>query len=172
MTDEITKNKKTVTNIYAAFIVSVVLQFMPNASIQLFAMFLFLGVLIWCYIARKQYGHATLVENHTTYIIRTIWIFSLVMTAGFILCGVWLYSVADQESLQTFANEVMKAAESAPPHDLTDAYTAMVEVNFNVIIWASLITIGPSLIYLGYRLIKGARRGIKGYRIDNPTSWI
>lgn len=172
MTDNIEKNRKTVTNIYAALIASVVMQFIPNASVQLFAMLVFLGVFVWCYIARKQFGHATLVENHTTYIIRTIWIFSLGMTIGFILCGIWLYQAADQESLQIFADEVTKAAASESPPDLTNAYVAMVNANFSVIIWASLITVGPSFIYLGYRLIKGARRGVKGYRIDHPASWL
>lgn len=172
MTDNISKNKKTVTNIYAALVVSVVLQFIPNASLQLFAMLLFMGVLIWCYIARKQFGHATLVENHTTYLIRTIWVFSLVMTFGFILCGIWLYSAANQESLEIFADEVMKASISSEPPNLTNAYIAMVNANFSVIIWASLITIGPSFVYLAYRLIKGAKKALKGDYIDNPNSWI
>ncbi len=172
MIDDIAKDKKTVTNIYAALIVSVVLQFIPNASVQLFAMILFLGVFVWCYIARKQFGHATLVENHTTYIIHTIWVFSLAMTVGLILCFIWIYLIAGKESLQTFADEVIKASIAESPPDLRNAYSALVEVDFSAIILACLITVGPSFIYLGYRLIKGVRRGIKGYRIDNPTKWI
>ncbi|MAM34844.1 MAG: hypothetical protein CMH28_07200 [Micavibrio sp.] len=171
MSDDAKKNLKAVRNLYAAFIVSVVLQFAPYPAISVFASILFLLVLVWAYILRAQYGPTTLVENHATYIIRTIWIFGLFLVAGMAACAAWFYYGIDPNSLLNFSQSVQSSVESGVMPDLSSAYLQLVKDNFDLIIFAVPLTLGPSLIYIGYRMFKGAIRGIKGYRIDQPQKW-
>ncbi|MAF68517.1 MAG: hypothetical protein CMH25_04145 [Micavibrio sp.] len=166
------KERKTVVNIYAGMIASLIFQFAPNATLQILAILGFLAVFIWCYLARSQAEKDSLVANHTTYLIRSIWIFSLLTTIGVIVCVIWLSFTVDPELIKSLSQGYIETMSQTGVPDYSEDYMALIEQNLGGVLLAVLVTLGPSLIYLGYRLIKGARRGISGYRIDNPNAWL
>ena len=166
------KERKTVVNIYAGMIASLILQFAPNSTLQILAILAFLIAFIWCYLARSRADKNSLVANHATYLIRSIWIFSLLTTIGVILCVIWLGFTVDPELIKSLSRGYIETVSQTGTPNISEDYIALVEQNLSGVLLAVLITLGPSLVYLGYRLIKGARRGISGYRIDKPNAWL
>ena len=178
--DEKPQGQKVILNLYAAFGVSIILSFIPMVSAALLSFVFFLGVLIAAYQYRKKSEEHSLLENHATYIIRTLWItafLSLITTAAataYMMRGID-YALFDS-CAQALANKGVTWMENAGMADVYAVIEPCVEPfirsNKTLLINAVIIAGGPLVLYMFYRLAKGVSRAIKGYRLSNAKSWL
>ncbi len=168
--------KKTIMNVYGAFAAVLVMSLIPHPIMALFAFALGIGVLLAAYNLRNKAEPEDLIENHMTYIIRTIWIGSLFMLITTIVASIYVFTNLDYSSL-----DVCAQALAGGGADLSDPMTAMAAfqscqedyLSDNSTLFMNGVVIAglPILLYFGVRFFKGLRRASYAYRIANPKSW-
>ncbi len=173
-------DKKHIINLYAAFAVSILLTFVPSMIFGLIALLFFTGVLIAAYALRNKAEEGSLMENHSDYMIRTIWIsafYALVFTAlgsaymlpnidytPFDICAQNFVAIVDP-SMTTMPSTQEILDQIAP------CMNDFMAINHTVLTLALAISAVPVIIFLFIRLYRGLSRANKGYRISNVTSW-
>ncbi len=174
--NEKTGESTIVLRMYAAFSASLVMTFIPMAIFAGLAMVLFIGVLMAAYHLRDKAGDGGLVENHMTFIIRTIWIVSLFGVFTILAGTAYLIPLIDYAPMDPCMYKLMNALDMygdlAAMEKLCEPdIRAFITANMNALITATVISGGPLVIYLVYRLAKGLSRALKGYRIQDPKGW-
>lgn len=171
-------DKKAVLNLYSAFGVALVLSLVPSALVSLVALFFLLGVLISAYRMRKKFEMESLGENHTTYIIRTIWIGTLFSVISVSAAGIYMLSGIDYTAFQPCAEGL--AAQGADAANASfdviwgaaePCFDNFINENFKLLSISALVAAGPIILYFAYRYAKGLTRALKGYRIMNAKAW-
>lgn len=168
---EIEKQKNTIGTLYIFLIASTILGCMPNLTCALFSLVLFFTVLLAAYWYRFRDSEDGLMFNHMTYLIGTIWIGGTFLMIGISIAGYLVYEKGDHSVIHNAINQIMNGImldESA----LYGVIMNYIDINKDLMVTASLPTIGPALLYLVYRIANGFSRGAKGYRIANPKSWL
>lgn len=178
--DEKPEGQKTILNLYAAFGVSVILSVIPSFSAALLSAFFFIGVLIAGYSVRGKVEHGSLVENHATFVIRTMWIaaFLSLITTG--IATTYMLGRIDYFMFDPCANALAaKGIAWVENAGMMDIYAVIepcvapfIDSNYILLKNALLIAGGPPVLYMVYRIAKGVGRAMKGYRLANPKSWI
>lgn len=158
-----TKEQKMITQLYGAFVAAFVMSFIPVQIVSVFGNLLFLAVLIWAYILKAKAEKESLIENHTLYIIRTIWISSVFLGIGIVAASF----MADNTAIHDFM-EQMKAGYLPQENDIQNVLNRYYASNLHVFV----MTLGPSVLYLIYRIGKGLTRATKGYRLAQPREWL
>lgn len=172
-------HRKAVLNLYAAFAVSLILSLMPHGIIALLALLFMIGVLITAYIVRARAETDTLAENHATYIIRTIWIGSLLAAITTTIGGIIMLTDIDYGPFAPCADQLaaqgMDFAANATYAQVWElaspCFDPFINANLNILIIAGSITILPILTYFAVRFVRGLSRAIKGYRLAQPRAW-
>lgn len=165
------KEQQTIVQLYAVFSVSILMNFIPSTIVQIFALCLLTVILIAAYIYKAKAKLDSLMYNHTTYLIGTIWASSLLLLIGMAIATFWVYEKGDHaliESIITGMNNGILFTES----ELTSIFSNYIQQNMTLLITATATTLGPGLIYLIYRISKGTVRAVKGHRIAKPASWL
>ena len=179
MTQE-NKEQKKIIQLYGAFGASLVLMLVPSAIVAMVASILFLGVLIAAYAMRKSCEKGSLCENHMTYIIRTIWIGSLLSVLTMAVASAYMLPNIDNTPLEPCAQGLMSgAANLAANEDMIGLMNVIrpcmdefMSVNGQVFMIAMAISAVPVLLYFIIRFSRGLSRAISGYRVANPKSWL
>lgn len=161
-----TKETSKVQQIYAAIIASFILNFVPSPLVQIIASLVFLGVFIALYVMRKFGEPESLTDNHTTYLIRTVWIGGLFVILGVIAGAVYFVSSIGMEE---YVRLGQIAAQSANPSEILSVYQSRYP---DEIFISGMLTFAPGTIYMTYRFARGLARAIKGYRIAKPLNWL
>lgn len=169
MDDE--QQQKTINGLYLGLILASILSFVPFTLPQIFAVILLLVVLVAAYIYRLSVGKDTLLHNHMTYMIGTIWIGTTFLVIGMAIAGVWVYQYGDHTVVH---NTMLQMQSGMIPtesqiYGLIDEY---MRSNMALVINAALIFVGPGILYFVYRIAKGYSRAMRGYRMANPRSWL
>ncbi len=179
MSDKSGCAQKNIINVYALFVVAVVLSIVPQIWAALVSLLFFTLLLGIAYFLRRRCEEHSLQHNHMIYIIRTVWIATFITLLGVIAAMVYIVVSVDPLPFQSCAdpisNQVVRYFEAGQ----TEALYALLEpclsvffsANSFVFILSGLIVGGPVLMYLAYRLTKGMRRALKGYRLANPKEW-
>lgn len=162
------KEHKTVIHIYSAFVASLVMQVLPSSALQFFGALLFLAVLIMAYILRKKADDRSLIENHMTYIIRTIWIWSLCLMVAMVAAVLWIVTSGGHNILGSAVDDIMISGMMPSDAEMKAVFNRFLVHNMVALI----VTLGPCIIYIAYRLSKGLSRALKGHRIGNVKSWL
>ncbi len=157
---------KKINNLYAIYIASIILQFMPFGIVITFGFFLFITVFIYTYILRGKAEPEDLIDNHATYLIRTVWIFGLVALAGIVAGAFYIMYAFEPGELERLGREVIFS------NDLHQTLKDYQSQYFNILLTTNIIAFGPAVIYIAYRLVKGLSRAIKGYRVASPRSFL
>ena len=157
------KAQKKVTQIYAVLVAALVLNFAPMHILQIFGSILFIAAFIALYIYRANSEKDDLVHNHMTFLIRTVWIASLLLGIGILAAA----ALADHSSLENMMNDVMQTGIMPSHVEMQSLMLDYMRDNIGVL----FLTLGPSLIYIIYRVGKGLTRALKGYRMPNPKGW-
>ncbi len=152
------KEQKQVNRIYAALSAMIIFSCLPVAILQVIGIFLLFYVMIGAYVLRARYPEESLVHNHMTWLIRSFWISGLFFAAGFAACVFYLSQKVTADSLAAFESAAMTG-------------TVPMTGDLRMIIAASLVTMGPSMIYFVYRAAKGLSRALKGHRMGNVKEW-
>lgn len=168
---------------YGVFGTGLILSMVPSLQAALAALLLITGVLIAAYIARSNAKNDGLLENHMTFIIRTIWIatmFSMLTTAA---GTAYMMQHIDYSPIYTcmeqslnISQQILMSADTAQLIALGEKIANVclpdfVNGNMRTFMNATLIAGGPILLYAIYRFVRGLSRATKGYRILKPASW-
>ena len=170
--------QKKILNLYAAFGAALLLSFVPFLSAMLISLLLFVGVLIAAYVMRSGAKDGDLMENHMTFVICTMWIGGLFALISITAGSIYLFYAIDVTPLIPCMDNLLQANPDIHSIDLQ----VMLEVykgcfgdyfraNTKVFIIASIIGVGPILVYFVVRFARGLSRAIGGYRIANAKSW-
>lgn len=178
--DEKPEGQKTILNLYAAFGVSVILSLLPSFSAALLSAVFFIGVLVAGYSIRGKAEHGSLVENHATFVIRTMWIAALLSLVTTGIATAYMMGRIDYFMFDPCANTLagkgiawMESAGVMEVYAIIEPCVApFLDTNKTLLMNALLIAGGPVIIYMTYRIAKGVGRAMKGYRLANPKSWI
>ena len=164
------KERRSITHIYMALILSIVLQFVPVLAVQLFGAVLLLVVMAAAYVVRGPKDRDSLSTNHMTYLIGTIWIGSLFLSIGMGIATAWFLEAGNHTLFHQMIDGMMEGA--VIPEDMIEArFIDYLKDNMALLVKIGLATVMPSLIYIAYRIWKGLSRAVKGYRIARPKSW-
>lgn len=170
--------QKTLNGAYGALAAVTILTLVPIMSVAVIAILLFIMVFISLYIIRARAKEDSVVQNHMTFLIRTIWIVQFFGIITITLASLYLLPAFDSSALQPCTDRVTNMIFDNPDMDfktmsdeLQPCMDQMMEDNHDILIKSTLISGGPIILYLLFRLYKGGSRAVKGYRIANPKSW-
>jgi uncharacterized membrane protein len=164
------KQKQTITTLYAFLIASTILGCMPNVMCGILSLVLLLSVLISAYWYKFRDHQDGLLYNHMTYLIGTIWIGSTFLAIGIGAASYLVYQKGDHSLIQGVFDQISNGIMLSES-DLMRVFFDYMSANQALMLNTALITIGPAILYLVYRIANGMARGAKGYRIANPKSW-
>ena len=171
--------KKPVLNLYAVLGVSLILSVVPSVPAAMLSLIFFLGLLIAAYRVRKNTKDKSYVENHATYIIRTLWIAAFISLITTALATIYMVARIDYSLFNPCADSLVnKGAEWLESAGFNDVYPLVqpciegfINANQTLILNSVFIAGAPILAYMAYRLIKGVLRAKGGYRLSNEKSW-
>jgi len=179
MSEAANSEQKKLYNLYALYGVSLVLCVLPYVSAAILCLVFFTWLLIAGYIIRRKSEEHSLTHNHTTFIIRSLWIGALISLITTCAASAYMLGNIDYAPFHpcadTLAGMGMAAMESM---EMTQFYGIIepclddfIDFNRQPLMIAVGIGAAPPLIYLAYRFIKGVSRATKGYRLADPKSW-
>lgn len=179
MSDALNPEQKKLYNLYALFGASLVLCVLPYVSAAILCLVFFTWLLIAAYIIRGKTEEHGLIHNHTTYIIRSIWIGALISLATTCAASFYMIGSIDYAPFQPCADTIAGMGVAALESMEMKQFYGLIEpclddfIGFNRTPLMIAVGIGaaPPLIYLAYRFIKGVSRATKGYRLANPKAW-
>ncbi len=166
------KNRLAILIFYAILSAVVVLCCMPDTNYMNYGMTLSFVLLIITYIARARWPrNESFEENHTTFLIRTIWIWSLLFVFGAVGGAIIVNNEGNTDAFtpmfQSIAEGIMPSPDEMRPW--VEQYKTD---NHDLLIRTFLIWLSPAQIYLVWRILKGGERAFKNYRVANPKSWL
>ena len=165
------RQKNTINMLYIMLVISTILSFVPNGMAQLGSLVLIIVVLLAAYVYKARDVEDGLMHNHMTYMIGTVWIGTTFLLLGALATGLWVYLKGDQSVLTDAIAQIQNGIvpNDAEINAITSNY---VSSNQGLLITASLVALGPAVLYFVYRVANGFSRACKGYRIANPKSWL
>lgn len=181
MTKVSDKEQKNIIYLYGAAWASIIMACVPSISFSLVATALFILLLIATYVMRSKSKIESFSNNHTTYIIRSIW-FGIFILPAFTLALALIYLLPnyDPSAMNVCAPALSEHILANP--DNTNIQTLygfiapcmpdFIRTNGQTFALSGLIGILPILIYLLYRFGKGTMLAMKGQKINKPKSWI
>jgi uncharacterized membrane protein len=161
------KQKSIINILYLLLVLSTILSFVPLAAAQMVSLVMVAATLIAAYACRAKDTEDGLLYNHMTYMIGTIWIGSAFILLGMVLAGTWVYLQGDHSLLESVASG--QILDEAGMNQLMMDYA---HANKELLVTATLATVGPAVLYFVYRVANGYSRAAKGYRIAKPKSWL
>lgn len=162
--------QKKITALYSAFALCVMMVCVPLMSVQNWAAILSLLVLISAYILRKKSPADSLEAHHATFVIRSLWIWSLVLILGMAGAG-WVVSQnGDMAAITHLVDSVMNGAILSED-EINNAFNDYIATNYDLILKTTVMWLAPAQIYGVWRIARGMSRAWKGYRVHNPSSW-
>jgi uncharacterized membrane protein len=157
-----TSQKAKLLALYALMGLSALLCCFPSFALQNAGYGLIFAVLILAYILRALSPEESLERNHAKFIVRSIWIYSLIALIGTIAAGIMVGQKGDFSAL----DQILTNPENA--ENLLRSYF---ETNRDLIESATRIWMFPAQLYLIWRMTHGISRAGKSYRISKPDSW-
>jgi uncharacterized membrane protein len=157
------KEQKTILQIYYALIASVILSVLPSSVSQTFGFILFIVIFMATYYFRHKSDEKSLTHNHMQFIIKSIWISSLILLIGMGPA----YVFADHQIIYDALNHV-RAGNFLTESQINSILMDYMKTNLFIF----LFTLVPCLIYLVYRLCKGLAQAQKKEFIPNLKSWL
>ena len=164
MTNTDNKQQNTLASLYAVLFVLTAASLMPYPNVAVLGTILFLFVFIALYVFKAKAEEGDLLHNHTTYLIRSIWISSLLLILGI----AFFFFAGDHFVMTQMMEDVAQTAAMPTEEDLHLLSQQYLQDNISIL----TLSFAPGLIYFLYRLCKGAARAVKGYRIQNPKGWL
>jgi uncharacterized membrane protein len=172
-------NQKKVMRMYSAFGAGLVLSFWPSGIAALISLVLVLGVMTVAYMWRSDAEDGSLMENHMTFIIRTIWIGGFLALVTLVIAAAYLFRMLDNTPLNPCLNDLMNFMSSGDMLNIEPLVQSMQDRcmipylarNLNTLITGGIIGIAPVVIYFFVRFSRGFGRARGGYRIASPKAW-
>jgi uncharacterized membrane protein len=167
--------KKNIMAVYMILCLMVIFGFVPNF---LFAVLVLLTFSILLPIAghiRRKAAPASLTANHMTWIIRTVWIGTLLAAVTLLAGTGYVLSVYDPSPLQSCVDRLTIAVQAGnePGADLFNPCMAsFMKVNQRTFLIAGVGAGLPVLLFMLWRVTKGIVHARRSERIENAESWL
>jgi uncharacterized membrane protein len=166
------KNRNIVLAFYAVMSVTVVLCSLPVIALLNLSLIVAVLTLIVAYLARARFPkNDSFEENHTTYVIRSLWLYSLLFLIGAIAASYFVFAQGNRESLAPML-EVIAAGQKPTESEMQSWTHQYAEDNAELLMRMFRLWLCPAQIYLVWRILQGGSRAFKGYRIARPGSWL
>ena len=172
-------DQRKVMQLYAAFGAALLLSVVPFILAAFTSAVLFMGVLIAAHILRAGTEHGSLLENHMTFVIRTIWIGSFLALITMSAASFYLFDRIDHTPLDPCIRSFLSVGQGAftlDPQALMNIFKGCfhnyIAVNFQTFLISGLIAAVPILLYFIIRYARGLARAAGGYRIAHPEKWL
>lgn len=171
-------DENRILTLYGALALSLILMLVPHWGAAFLSLVIFSAVLAIAYRWRRKAQPHDLMQDHMTFIVRTIWIGLLLTFVTTMAGGIYMVMVMDQRPLETCSMQVaeMVLANNMPDIGLLGqmmqpCLIQFLQVNQQVMMMALLIAAILPLIYFAMRLSRGINRARGGHRIGNVKSW-
>lgn len=177
-------DQRRILRLYAAFGAALVLSVLPYMLAAFLSLVLGLGVLIAAYILRKDTAEGSLMENHMTFVIRTIWIGSFLALLTTSAGSIYLFQSLDNTPLLPCIENLIGMLSAITPDTSVEALQELMsqeiiyacvenymKANLRVFIGAGVLVAGPVLLYFIIRYARGLSRAMGGYRVAHPRHW-
>lgn len=157
-------------SLYVLLLMGIVIGCIPFTSMQALSVVIDLIALVSAYSFRSKAQNDDLVWHHATFVIRTIWIWSLFLVIGVIGSSLFIQMNADMSAITDLINSVnsgMVPTES----DIDLTMQKFMETNQDMMLRTTIIWLAPAQVYAVWRVYKGLSRAWVGYRVANLRSW-
>ncbi|MBI4031509.1 MAG: hypothetical protein HY370_07500 [Proteobacteria bacterium] len=161
------KDRETILTAYGLFAAMMAASFIPAAWAVMTATILYFIALAYPYYARKRAAAGGLTENHMTYIIRTIWIASLVAVATVAAGVCYVLALYDPSSINECTQNLMNGGMNAEA-----CIADFMNANRSVLYSGGFIAVGPIAFYCLWRLFRGARKALNMLPLQNVNAWL
>ncbi len=151
--------------------ISSILSAWPSYQVINIGLLLTFVVLIIAYLVRSRSLEDSLVHHHMTFVIRTLWIYSAFATVCMLLAGYLIYTKGDQTAFTGLMDQVNSGVVPSED-DLNQIEAAYLSTNMGLIIESYLTCMFPALLYLVWRVSRGASRAHRNFRVQSLYSWI
>ena len=180
MSEDAPTGQKKLYNLYALFGVSLALSVIPHVSAMVLCLVFFTWLLVASYVIRGKAEEFSLVHNHTTFIIRSLWTAVIISLVTTLAASAYMMGTISYEPFQPCANKIagmgIEAFESMSYEDIyaltAPCLESFVDFNKHTLMIATGIAAVPPVLYIGYRFIKGVSRSVKDYRLAYPKNLI
>ncbi|MBE2190624.1 MAG: hypothetical protein KDJ26_01440 [Alphaproteobacteria bacterium] len=162
-------NQKNI-GLYVLLSLGVVLGCLPDMTMQSYSALVIFVALILAYFFRARAKKDDLVWHHSTFVVRTIWIWSLFLLIGMMGAGYIMQTQGDMSAV----DRIMEAASSGiipSEADIEAASQDYFSTNYDLILRTTLMWLAPAQVYAVWRIFKGLSRALKGYRVQNLRGW-
>lgn len=172
-TDENTapKSLSGILTLYGLLVLTIILLFIPTLTAMIMGALLLPFILFvgWC----LRFGKTpeNIVYQHSLYIARTIWAWSLVGGAATSIAGFLVFTQADNSIYDKIINDMMQGIHYTRAM-MGDALMDYIHTNFALVILAGIICVVPIAGYISYRLYNGIKPALKGEPPHRPISWL
>lgn len=169
--------QRKITSVYVAFGAGLALSLAPFLVAALLSGALIVGALFIAYVLRTDSEQGSLIENHMIFIIRTIWIGSLLTLITLTIAGLYLFKALNNAPLQPCVDQILSMADPAAMESIvinfmaTQCWANYWQTNLTAFIVAFVITAVPAFLYFAIRYMRGVTRAVRGYRVANPKAW-
>lgn len=145
--------------LYIGFLFVVLFQF-PLAPMVQVASVILLFVLVSCIgFIRKESEKDSYIYNHATFLSRTLWMWSFMLTISVVLAGVYI-----SDAVQLSLEDVQSLSQSLMQNDLdTPIIRRLLPV--------AIFTMTPSTLYIFWRFFLGLLQAFKGNFMKRPKSF-
>lgn len=153
---EMNRDRKNALSIYIVTMGGLLLQIVPSMQAQLVSLIILGGLLIGLPILRRHAPEGSFVAQHSRYLFRTLWIWSIILTLGMAIAG---YLISRDF---TYA-EVLEIITHLANMDTSDPGARRF---MNVAAAAT----APAMLYLFWRLGRGVVLILKDCPMKNPKT--
>ena len=132
--------------------------------------------MIAAYALRKKNDEGSLIENHMTFIIRTIWIGSFFAMITTVVGSIYLFLNIDNAPLEPCMNDLVNHAQNITglrglETVFGNCYEPYWVINAHAFITSFAIVALPVLVYFSVRYARGLARAANSYRVANQLGW-
>lgn len=164
------KVRLRILSLYALFVLVLVFGFFPYALLQNVSIWLCLLLIVLAYVFRARAQDDDLEHHHAQYIIRSVWVFSLIALVGMFGAGFAIGREADSSALDDLLS-LVQTGGMVSEKDVESAFQRYFETNEALIFRRFLLFMAPAQLYAAWRLVRGLPRAMRGYRVSHPKSW-
>lgn len=163
-------DKQKNTFLYVLLLVGVIVGCLPDASMQGISALLGLVALMAAYAIRSKAKEDDLVWHHSTFVIRTIWIWSLFLVIGMVGAALVIQMNADMSAITDLVNSA-NSGIIPTEGDVDLTMQKFMDTNYDMMLRTTIIWLAPAQVYAVWRSYKGLSRAWLGYRVANLRSW-
>ncbi len=164
------ESQANILTLYGLLCAAVVLLFVPSITAMIMGVFMLPFTLFTGWCLRFGKGPESLTYQHTIYISRTVWMWSLISSIATSIAGFVVFTQADNSIYNKIIDDMMQGIHYSHAM-MAEAMMEYIHTNFVLVVLAGLICVVPIGGYILYRLYHGIKVALKGERPSKPLSW-